>query len=261
MNNRVRDYYESNLLREWQRLDTPISQLEFRSTLHLIEKYFPKHGHICDIGGGPGRYTIELLKQGYDVTLTDLSELFLDFAKSQMDQRGLHAKQIIPADARDMSALETNAYDAVLLMGPLYHLPDAQDRQRVLSELKRILKPEGTALVAYLNAWGVVRTGITDFLDRYTDLSFVRSMLEAIDLDIWHLSTPPQALAEIETADFTIVTYAGVEGFAGGMRILLEQIAKAQPEAYANIVRFAVETCELKQYRDTTDHLHIICHK
>ena len=86
-------------------------------------------------------------------------------------------------------------------------------------------------------------------------------MLGSIDIGIWHLSTPTVALEEVSAIGFEVVTYAGVEGFAGGMKVILEKLAVEQPEAYANIVQFAVETCELKQYRDTTDHLHIICRK
>jgi ubiquinone/menaquinone biosynthesis C-methylase UbiE len=257
----VRDFYESDVLREWQRLDTPVSKLEFYSTLHLIDKYFPKSGHIGDIGGGPGRYTVELLKKGYEVTLFDLSEEFLKFAKTQIESLGLQAKQIIQGDARDLSGLESEAFDAVLLMGPMYHIAAKQERQHILSELKRVLKSEGVALVAYLNAWGVARTGITDFPERYQDMGFLRSMLGERDFGIWHFMTPEAVLAEVETAGFEVMTYAGAEGFAGGMKALLEKLAQEQPEAYDNVVRFAVETCELKQYRDSTDHLHIVCRK
>jgi S-adenosylmethionine-dependent methyltransferase len=259
MTKSVREFYESAVLLEWKRLLTPLSKLEFQSTLHLIEKYFPKKGHICDIGCGPGRYAIELLKQGYNVTLFDLSEASLEFAKTQISQMGLQATHIIHSDARNMSTLETNAYDAVLLMGPLYHLPEEDDRKYVLAELRRILKPQGIALIAYLNVWGFTKTSLTDYLKAYKDMSFVRSMLEPINIGIWYLSTPTLALEEVRTSGFEVVSYAGVEGFAGGMKSTLEKIAMEQPETYTNIVQFAVETCELQQYRDTTDHLHIIC--
>jgi S-adenosylmethionine-dependent methyltransferase len=261
MTNSVREFYESDVLLEWQRLATPLSKLEFQSTWHLIQKYFPKTGNIADIGCGPGRYAIELLKQGYAVTLFDLSEASLDFAKAQINQMALHATRFIHADARDMSALETNAFDAVLLMGPLYHIPQTDDRKHVLAELRRILKPQGMTLIAYLNAWGFTRTSLTDYLKIYNDMSLARSMLEPIDVGIWHLSTPTVALEEVASSGFEVVTYAGVEGFAGGMRVILEKIAIEQPEAYNNIVQLAVETCELNQFRDTTDHLHIICRK
>jgi S-adenosylmethionine-dependent methyltransferase len=39
---------------------------------------------------------------------------------------------------------------------------------------------------------------------------------------------------------------------------LLEKLALDNPAAYENIVKVAAETCELAQYRDSTDHLHIV---
>ena len=58
-----------------------------------------------------------------------------------------------------------------------------------------------------------------------------------------------------------VVSYAGAEGFAGGMRPLPEQLAAEKPEVYANIVQVAAETCELPQYRDNTEHLHLVARK
>lgn len=59
----VRDFYNYNAVREWERFDLPLCRIEFVSTLRLIDKYFPQQGHICDIGVGPGRYSIELLRR------------------------------------------------------------------------------------------------------------------------------------------------------------------------------------------------------
>lgn len=42
----------------------PYHQIEFNVTMHLLKKYLPKEGLVLDAGGGPGRYTIELAKQG-----------------------------------------------------------------------------------------------------------------------------------------------------------------------------------------------------
>jgi S-adenosylmethionine-dependent methyltransferase len=261
MSQEVRDFYDNNVLTEWQRLETPCSRPEFASTLRLIDDYFPPHGHVCDIGSGPGRYAIELLERGYDVTLLDLSEKLLEFAQAMIQGLGLQARQIVHGDARDLSRLDGEGFDAALLLGPLYHIAGHVDRARVLQELYRVLKPGGVAIVAYLNAWGVVRTGITDFPDRYHELTFVRAMLDECDLGIWHLSTPHTALAEIEAAQLEVLSYAGAEGFAGGMKPLLEKLAAEHPEAYENVVQLAVETCRLEQYRDATDHLHIVCRR
>ncbi len=74
-------------------------------------------------------------------------------------------------------------------------------------------------------------------------------------------STPEAALAEVKKADLKIVSYAGAEGFVCGMGPLLERLSADNPEAYANVVQVAAETCELEQYRDNTDHLHIVARK
>jgi len=69
MNKEIEKYYDSLVIQEWERLNVPFPRLEFESTKMLIKKYFPKKGLVCDIGCGPGRYTIELLKMGHKVTL------------------------------------------------------------------------------------------------------------------------------------------------------------------------------------------------
>lgn len=74
-------------------------------------------------------------------------------------------------------------------------------------------------------------------------------------------SSPKVALAEVQKADLDVVSYAGVESFANGMGALLERLAEEHPESYANVVQVAAETCELPQYRESTDHLHIVVRK
>ncbi len=64
MSDIVRDYYNANAEVEQARLDLPLCRIEFASALRLIDKYFPKGGRVCDIGGATGRYTIELLRRG-----------------------------------------------------------------------------------------------------------------------------------------------------------------------------------------------------
>ena len=265
----VRDYYNAHAENEQNRLDQPLCRIEFASTLRLIDKYFPKQGRVCDIGGGPGRYTIELLRKGYWVTLFDLSDEEIRLAGVQLNKNGLSAEQLITGDARDMSMLVSDTFEAALLLGPMYHIVEKNERAKVLHELKRILKPQGVAIIAYLNSWGLIKTGIVDFPHWYKDISFLRSMLNEhtfagqglSGFTECYWSTSEAALQEIKEAGLEVVNYAGAESFAGGMGVLLEQLATDNPEAYENIVQMAAETSELEQYRDGTDHLHIVARK
>jgi S-adenosylmethionine-dependent methyltransferase len=265
----VADYYNANAASEQARLDMPLCRIEFTSTFRLIDKYFSKQGHVCDIGGATGRYTIELLRKGYSVTLFDLSAEEIRLAGIQLEKNGLSAEQLIIGDARDMSMLASDRFEAALLLGPMYHVVESTDRLKVLQELKRILKPGGVAIIAYLNSWGLIRTGITDFPDWYKDVSVLRSMLSEHTFTGQSLpgftecywSTPEAALQEVKASGLEMITYAGAESFAGGMGVLLERLAIENPEAYENVVYVAAETCELEQYRDSTDHLHVVARK
>ena len=261
----VRGFYDENIEREWSRLDEPLCRLEFASTLRLIEKYFPSEGFVCDIGGGPGRYAIELLRRGYRVTIVDLSSGLLKRAERVLADAGLTADALLQGDACNLTDLPSAYFDAALVLGPLYHLIDRPQRLTALRELQRVLKPGGRAVVAYLNSWGILRCGVSDFPERYTDLNFLQSLLgekafrgslKGFTESNW--TTPDVALREVASVGFEVVSYAGAEGFAGGMRPIIERIVADRPSVLPNLERMAAETCELLQYRDATEHLHIV---
>lgn len=264
----VRRYYDRQVEREWGRLEQPYRRLELVTTMHLIERYFPKSGHIADIGGGPGRYTVELLRRGFQVTLVDLSPRAIAFAKEKLVELGLRAEATICADARDLSILPSAAFDGALLMGPLYHIVDETGRGRALAELHRVLKPGAPAIVSFLNPWGILRAGLTEFPKEYEDFDHVRALLadwlqvgdqeaftEAVFL------TPSRALAELHAAGFEVVSHAGAEGFAAGLLEEVTRLSEEAPAAYENVLALVRETCELPQFRDATEHLHAVVRK
>jgi SAM-dependent methyltransferase len=261
----VRRYYNDQGEIEWARLESPYSGFELASTLRLIETYFPPACRVADIGGGPGRYTIELLQRGYRVTLVDLSDVAIDLASARLAECGLEAEAIHRADARDLGALEDSSFHAALMLGPMYHIVDAEGRAQALAELHRILRPGSPAVVGFINPWGVLRAGLTEFPDFYHEYQDAASLLnlyekvgeQAVFTESVFL-TPPQALAELRAAGFAVETRAGVEGFASGTRDAVKAIAETDPVAYENVRRLVVETCDHPAYRDCTEHLHVV---
>ena len=93
---------------------------------------------ILDIGGGPGRYAIELTRQGYEVTLVDLSDECLRLCAQKAAEQGAEPAAMIQGDARDLSTFGDAALDAVLLFGPLCHLLSARDRTDAITEAVRV---------------------------------------------------------------------------------------------------------------------------
>jgi SAM-dependent methyltransferase len=58
-------------------------------------------------------------------------------------------------DARELP-FGDGEFDAVLLLGPLYHLPDRADRVRTLAECRRVLRPGGVVAAAAITRWALL---------------------------------------------------------------------------------------------------------
>ena len=156
----VRHYYNENAEHEWLRLET--DRIEFAITTARARRVpAGAAATVLDIGGGPGRYAIELARRGYDVTLADFSSSELAIARERADEAGV-ALEIVECDARDLSRFADGSFDAVLMMGPLYHLLDAADRAKAIAEAKRVLAPGGRYFAAY-----IVRTAVLRFWAKY----------------------------------------------------------------------------------------------
>jgi len=136
---------------EWGRLDTPNGKLEFELALSIITSHLSQKAEILDLGGGPGRYTIELAKLGHILHLADLSQDLLDVAIQKIDEFGIgNVKTVDQVNAVDLSIYADSSFDAVLLMGPLYHLTYEVERFACIQEVKRVLKPSGLVFATFL---------------------------------------------------------------------------------------------------------------
>lgn len=140
---RVREYFDNDAEREWERLDR--HRTEFAVTLRALSAHLaPPPARIADVGGGPGRYAVELAKRGYAVTLIDLSPGVVRLAREHAEREGVHL-DAREGDARQLAGPADGSCDAVLLLGPLYHLLEAADRGRAVAEAHRVLRPGSLA--------------------------------------------------------------------------------------------------------------------
>lgn len=119
----VTAYYEAG--REYNRLRMNIGLIEFERTKEILLETLPKPpAVIYDIGGAYGEYSWWLASLGYEVHLFDLSEtnikLSAELAK-EYPNCSLASSEV--CDARNVPRADNSA-DAVLLMGPLYHITD-----------------------------------------------------------------------------------------------------------------------------------------
>jgi len=147
--NRIERAYNNDPQREWDRLAR--HRVEYEITLRALAEHLPPvPAAVADIGGSVGRYAIELTRRGYEVTLIDIAEGCLDFARGKASEAGVALADVVRSDARDLAGIESDRFDAVLLMGPLYHLQEASDRMAAIREAQRVLKPGGTVIATFI---------------------------------------------------------------------------------------------------------------
>lgn len=152
----IQRLYDLQPQREWERMDR--HRTEFAVTLRAMRDYLPPPpARILDCGGGPGRYSLELAQRGYRITLFDLSPECLRLAASKAQEAGVTLEAIEQGTATDLSRFPDNTFDAVLLMGPLYHLLVETDRLQALSEARRVLKPGGPLLATFISRYAALR--------------------------------------------------------------------------------------------------------
>ena len=163
----VKEHYDSAPETEWQRLAGRY-RIEYDINRRFLEKYIKPGDRVLDCGGGPGRYSLWLSERGCDVTLFDLSDGNIEFAKKRAAERGLKIKALA-GDARFVDTMVDGEFDHVLLMGPLYHLTEEADRVAAVESCLKVLKPGGTLSAAFISFYGALQYGLRDILPMIVD--------------------------------------------------------------------------------------------
>ncbi len=139
------------------RLESGSGALELARMQELLRRYLPSApARLLDIGGGPGVYAGWLAELGYDVHLVDPVPVHVEQATARSSGRFSAAV----GDARSLDHAD-GSIDAVLLLGPLYHLTERGDRLRALMEARRVLRPGGTVAVAAISRFVALFDGLT----------------------------------------------------------------------------------------------------
>lgn len=146
---KVRSYYAS--FDEWGRLGAPEGTRELTRALEILADKLPPGARVLDLGGGPGRYAIELARRGHRVVLADLSPELLGVARQRAAEAGLPGVEGFDVvDATDLGRYADESFDAVLAFGPFYHLVADPERRRAAAEIRRVLAAHCQAFIAFI---------------------------------------------------------------------------------------------------------------
>ncbi|WP_112248638.1 class I SAM-dependent methyltransferase [Kribbella monticola] len=213
---------------EGSRLSSTLKgQLELARVRDLLERYLPEPPAVVgDIGGGPGVHASWLQKRGYDVEL-------LDPVQRHVDQAVAAGIDAVQGDARRLP-WENEYFDAVLLAGPMYHLPEAADRRLALREAVRVIRPGGfIAVIAINRAANLIGATLANKLQQREKI--VREILETgfspdnerMAETTYHTVT--QLRTELTNAGLRAVTVHGLTGPGGWLTVAIDAHFMDQP--------------------------------
>jgi 2-polyprenyl-3-methyl-5-hydroxy-6-metoxy-1,4-benzoquinol methylase len=114
-----------------------VKSIALKNKLDLINSFQPNKGRILDIGAGTGDFLSVAKQNGWQTIGVEPSEKAKTIAKN----KGV-------AFVEKIAALENHSFDVITMWHVLEHVPNLEEQ---ITELKRLLKPNGTLIVAVPN--------------------------------------------------------------------------------------------------------------
>ena len=248
------DYYSN--YDEDGRLTTKHGTVEFLTTLRYIERYIKQGDYVLEIGAATGRYSHALARKGYTVDAVELIEHNIEiFRKNTQPDERITIKQ---ANAMDLSTFSDNTYDITLMLGPLYHLFNNEDKRQALREAIRVTKQGGVIFAAYaISDASILDSGFRRGIFNVAD--YIEKGL--IDPVTFVAKSEPKELFELvrkESIDelmsifsVTRLHYVASDGFARHIRDELEIMDDDTFDLY---LKYHFATCEREDLAGITSH-------
>jgi ubiquinone/menaquinone biosynthesis C-methylase UbiE len=252
----LEEYY--NKFNEEKRLDSRHGRVEFTTSMYYIhqclqelKKERPQTPlQILDIGAGTGRYSVPLSQEGYDVTAVELVKHNL----GRLRQKDSNVKAY-QGNALRLKRFAEDSFDLTLLFGPMYHLHAKEDKLTALLEAKRVTRPRGRILVAYvMNEFSVITYAFKE-----------RHIMEALQEDMldqsYHCTGKANALysmvrlEDIEElnrqAGLCRERIIAADGAANYIRPFLNALSEEEYEAF---LHYHLATCERMDLMGASAH-------
>jgi len=255
----VKKYYNTHVAEEDQRLKDNVFELPV--TFLFLDRYLKRGDKVLDMACGTGRYAAELIDRDIFVGLNDLSDRNLDLALKRLGnhQNILHHEA---SNALHSGLWDKETWDAILLLGPLYHMTDRTYRLEILRRARQAVRPGGTIFTAFMsrtaalqyglknNPGGILRErGANQLWETGTDDEFVEGTPWFVNT---HFVFPEEIDPLIREAWLDPIHLAGIEGIFGEH---MEGFTRLEPELRRAWMDFIIDHCEDPRMVGASKHI------
>ncbi|MBW4552832.1 MAG: class I SAM-dependent methyltransferase [Aphanocapsa sp. GSE-SYN-MK-11-07L] len=230
------------------------SPVEYAMMARYLDRWIPDQSIVIDIGVGVGHYAELLAQRGCKLYLIDIAQKLLDTTYARLKTANLEQQilGVLQASATQVVGIATAIADAVLLLGPLYHLCSLEARQEAVREAARILKPDGILIAAGINRLAYFRDLFRNQPEEAAiRQDFHRQLLQdgnvdpehAPPLGYGHLTTQAEFL-QLFALEFDPMAIIGVESFSAPFATTIQTLAPEEVEAWMDLVEVTGQTSE-----------------
>ena len=253
---RTRAVYEEVFTREQDRITGEGLWLERLTTLHVLGQELQPSSSVLDLGCGTGVYALPLAQAGHQVRAVDLVPHHIEQLKEQAGH-GLSLQAICQDAQSAVDELADYSMDAVLCLGPMYHLRSLEERLALLRGCKRVLKPGGRIFVSFINNDWVIATMTLDTEDPgyITEGDYDPGSFRCEDFPfVFH--TLSQADEEMAQAGLSVRRRINADGLNEMLREKFMAFSEEQRGAW---FRFHLYTCEQPCHLGACNHWLFVC--
>jgi len=241
---------------EEARLGYRHGQVEFITTMKYLEKYLHPGAYVLEVGAGTGRYSCAIADLGHRVEAVELVPHNIEIFKGKITPA--QDIRVSQGNALDLNVFDCDMFDITLVLGPMYHLYTALDKEQAIREALRVTKPGGIVFVAYIigdaailedvfmrNRWDISEELTGGKIDPRT--FEVRSAVA----DIFALVRKDDIDRLMASFDVEPLHYVGTDMIS---RILRESLASMDEEKFELYLQHHFAICERPDMVGLTSH-------
>lgn len=228
------------------------ARVEFLTTVKYIEQYLRPNAKILDIGAGAGEYSLYFAKNGYAVSAIELADNNIKAFYNKITANCPVA--LTQGNAMDLSIYEDKSFDIVLLLGPLYHLYNEADRQKCISEAKRVCKDNGVLFFAFISHDMVIATELAYNPDFFNSNEYNHETLKLEDFPFVFF-TVDECRKMLCNGGITINHEIASDGMS---ELLAEKINALDDYSYNQYLKYHFYCCKKPELLGHSNHLLFI---